>query len=76
MHRKERLSAADIALLVVCCGFSLLNLSLLYPVICLILIFCVLTLQTCLKALTGAVSCIDVKHHKSLLAAVSNKPFH
>ncbi|XP_047945495.1 RNA polymerase I-specific transcription initiation factor RRN3 [Salvia hispanica] len=41
MHRKERLSAADIALLV-----------------------------TCLKALTGAVSCIDVKHHKSLLAAI------
>ncbi|XP_042063422.1 RNA polymerase I-specific transcription initiation factor RRN3-like [Salvia splendens] len=41
IHRKERLSAADVALLV-----------------------------TCLKAVTGAVSCIHISHHKSLLAAI------
>ncbi|KAL1564536.1 RNA polymerase I-specific transcription initiation factor RRN3-like [Salvia divinorum] len=41
IHRKERLSATDVALLV-----------------------------TCLKAVTGAVSCIHIVHHRSLLAAI------
>lgn len=31
--------------------------------------------QTCLKAVTAAVSCIHIVHHRSLLAAVSHSTF-